>query len=479
MENDSLVTAVPTAFNKKDWFNHGRWVDPPLCGSFWSAWNSTKSVKQVFPKDTLGQMLFIDGNTLGMVADKHKMLKRLEELDKSQCVEIFAKEIESIAFATKKKHLDTLNKKSSPFEYIEFLFDTYQDMAGIWWLTLWLADELESYLFKSYPSLDRKKVFASVESIRKRTWLEEQSRGIKKIAGMLYGLKHDLKSEDITLDFISQYPEVFNRVKEHVKEFAWFGTHRWSGEGYNLEKCLSELRKVVEEPPKDEEKTVAEEPSSLEKLMATLSFWRTHCAEVTAKVVFLSRPVLKGVAENNGLTYEELTFLTAREILGHLKNGEKLPNKLPERSNKYGHYIDDKGEEHVFVGAELQSLLGQLVRKSRTHLTEVKGSVANAKGTIVGKAKVLITHKDFEKFQEGDILFAAEATPEFVPIMKKAKAVVTDRGGITSHAAIVSRELGVPCIVGAKDATTIFKDGETVEVDSERGLIKKVIDLGQ
>ena len=64
--------------------------------------------------------------------------------------------------------------------------------------------------------------------------------------------------------------------------------------------------------------------------------------------------------------------------------------------------------------------------------------------------------------------------PEFLPLMKKAKAIITDEGGITCHAAIVSRELGIPCIIGTKIATKVLKDNDLVEVDAEKGIVRKI-----
>jgi len=72
---------------------------------------------------------------------------------------------------------------------------------------------------------------------------------------------------------------------------------------------------------------------------------------------------------------------------------------------------------------------------------------------------------------EGDVLVAEMTTPDFIPAMKRAVAIVTDRGGRTAHAAIVSRELGIPCIVGAEKATTFLRDGEIVSVDGSRGKV--------
>ena len=74
--------------------------------------------------------------------------------------------------------------------------------------------------------------------------------------------------------------------------------------------------------------------------------------------------------------------------------------------------------------------------------------------------------------ENGDILVTRLTTPDFVVAMKKAAAIVTDLGGITSHAAVTSRELKIPCIVGTKNATRILKRGEMVEVDADQGIVK-------
>ena len=65
-------------------------------------------------------------------------------------------------------------------------------------------------------------------------------------------------------------------------------------------------------------------------------------------------------------------------------------------------------------------------------------------------------------------------TPDFVPAMEKAAAIVTDRGGILCHAAIVSREMSKPCIIGTKIATKVLKDGDLVEVDADKGVVRKI-----
>ena len=92
-------------------------------------------------------------------------------------------------------------------------------------------------------------------------------------------------------------------------------------------------------------------------------------------------------------------------------------------------------------------------------------------GIGTGNVKVLKSAKEIAKVEKGDVLVAPMTSPDFVPAMRKAQAIVTDAGGATSHAAIVSRELGIPCVVGTKEATRILKDGMVVTVDGQKGQV--------
>jgi len=94
-----------------------------------------------------------------------------------------------------------------------------------------------------------------------------------------------------------------------------------------------------------------------------------------------------------------------------------------------------------------------------------------APGVAQGRVRVLASPADGAQLQAGEILVAAMTTPDWVPTIRRAAALVTDGGGMTCHAAIVSRELGVPCVVGARHATTVLRTGELVTVDGARGRV--------
>jgi len=105
------------------------------------------------------------------------------------------------------------------------------------------------------------------------------------------------------------------------------------------------------------------------------------------------------------------------------------------------------------------------------NLDSLKGDIA-CNGKIRGKVKVILLKEEIDSIKKGEILVTTMTTPLFLPAMKKASAIITDEGGITCHAAIISRELKKPCVIGTKFASHTFKDGDFVEVDADNGVVR-------
>jgi pyruvate,water dikinase len=110
-------------------------------------------------------------------------------------------------------------------------------------------------------------------------------------------------------------------------------------------------------------------------------------------------------------------------------------------------------------------------------ITELKGVSANP-GIVRGVARILLAN-DIEEsrrfrtsFAQGEILVTEMTQPNIMDIAKRAGGIVTDEGGMLSHAAIISREFRIPCVVGTHKATKVLKDGDMVEVDAEKGVVK-------
>jgi len=162
--------------------------------------------------------------------------------------------------------------------------------------------------------------------------------------------------------------------------------------------------------------------------------------------------------------------------------GKKLDiNEIAGKRKIAGVFTDKDGVTRLVPAEELAkftSFLDKIHRnqdKDGTNLSEsiVKGFSAN-KGIVRGVVKIVLSSKDFDKLQPGEILVTTMTSVDFVPVMERAAAFVTNEGGITSHASIVSREMGKPCIIGTKIATKILKDGDLVEVNADEGIVRVI-----
>lgn len=99
-----------------------------------------------------------------------------------------------------------------------------------------------------------------------------------------------------------------------------------------------------------------------------------------------------------------------------------------------------------------------------------RGIIAS-KGKITGIVRVIISHREFSSFKEGEILVTEKTDPSFTLLINKAAGVITETGGIGSHASIVTREIGIPCIVSAKGITKKVKTGQKITLDAEDGCV--------
>ena len=118
----------------------------------------------------------------------------------------------------------------------------------------------------------------------------------------------------------------------------------------------------------------------------------------------------------------------------------------------------------------LERLQGDKMKEEKKVI--LKGVPASP-GIVKGKVKIILSPADVSNFEDGEILVAPLTNPHFTPAILKAIAIVSEVGGILSHPAIVARELGIPCVTGAIDATKILKNGKEVIVDGNQGVVSE------
>ena len=200
---------------------------------------------------------------------------------------------------------------------------------------------------------------------------------------------------------------------------------------------------------------------------------------VSKTLTIIGRIALQ-ILSNAGIPEEMIKYYSASEVL--LGKEYLVTNKEDFLRRKEGvammYFVDESTLPQIeFVEYEkakkmlLENYDASISDKVKRDIREFKGQVACAGGVIRGVVKVIHDPKNADDFNFGDILVTSMTRPEFVPLMKKAAAIITNEGGIASHAAIVSRELKVPCITGTKIATKILKTGDSIEVDTNTGTI--------
>jgi len=194
--------------------------------------------------------------------------------------------------------------------------------------------------------------------------------------------------------------------------------------------------------------------------------------ETFVKTIYYHDDILEEIGRRLGYKLEDLQYFTLKEILP-LKEGAKLDLEELKRRKKGLVYELDQGVEKIYSGDEAIARAEQELSFNYSQAKEIKGTPASL-GFAQGKVRIIFAQKDFSKMMQGDILVTGMTRPEYMPIMKKAAAIITDEGGVTCHAAITARELNVPCIIGTRIATKVLKDGDLIEVDANKGIVKKL-----
>ncbi len=292
-------------------------------------------------------------------------------------------------------------------------------------------------------------------------------------------------------------PAILKKVQQHYQRY-FYVKFMWLGKDgvYSFDHYLKELVKLIGRginPAKELKKVQCElrqqivKQRALVKKLKIKNPWKQVFVEwgdfMVTKIyrryaqiyaIYRMQPVLKEIAKRTKLSLKEVRLMLNGEVKQALLQGKISRKSLRERT-KLGVYYFEQGQEAVFTGSKAEELVKKAEKSYIQEVQEFQGQVGCV-GKATGTVKKIFRTKDMVKMNKGDILVSIATDPDIVPAMKKAAAIVTEQGGVTSHAAIVSRELNIPCVIGTKVATRVLKDGDRVEVDATKGVVKKVKD---
>ena len=213
--------------------------------------------------------------------------------------------------------------------------------------------------------------------------------------------------------------------------------------------------------------------SKLSNIVTDLSDYRTYFKLKISGIKFIFRDFFIEISSLAKLDPEIFyNSYTISDIKRLIKNKKSLPISLVKQRNKYYCYIVKNLKSEINYDLKYKSILKKYFLPNRE--VQITGAVA-CSGNVVGVA-VVSSSNELKKIKEssliGNILVTTMTDPSIMPFIRNCIGIVTDEGGLTSHAGIVSRELNIPCIVGTKIGTQVIKTGDKIELDAINGIIR-------
>jgi len=287
-------------------------------------------------------------------------------------------------------------------------------------------------------------------------------------------------------------------IKKHWKNYCWLPL--WSIHHKPLSKQYfeTEIKNILQniDNPKDElariKKLEKENAEKLEKAFEKIKAPKTLARQVKflqeyihlrvfrknaiCQAHYYHLPLFHEAGKRIGLTKKETRLLSHNEII------DCLLNKISKKDIRKIVKDRQKGWAILMLNGKMKTIIGKdkiieaierynIVSPSQTMKRIIKGNPAS-QGKARGKAKIIGKLSELDKVEKGDVLITKMTTPDYMIAIHKASAIVTDEGGVTCHAAIVSREFNIPCIIATKNATQVLNDNDLVEVNAYKGIVQ-------
>ncbi|MBU0471559.1 MAG: hypothetical protein KKF89_00030 [Nanoarchaeota archaeon] len=417
------------------------------------------------------------GKAFNKWSEKNIFKNNLSKLSDKEIVSLFRK------FTDKQAKMYTYGTILPLLDFIEFSF---------------VESNLKKFLRKKVDEQDFNKYYEVFTQPIKNSFAQDQEECLLRLMAQFYSNKwiNNIKNKKLSeLKII--HPDFYKKLKSHAEKYAWV-YYVYMGPAYDENNFLDFIKDYLNKkvnPSEELEKIVRKKENFkmlkqeyLEKLRPD-DFNRV-ILNLAGKIVW-AKPARKDFQSKSYYYLESLLREICKRLDITLMQCWSFTPELLEETFKKGcvdkELLNSIYKFHIIIPADDDTVLllvgeeAKRFQKKNIHykddlnldISEVKGSCAQP-GKAKGFVKIINQPSDMNKMNEGDILVSIATTPSIVLAMKKAAAIVTDEGGITSHASIVSRELGITCVVGTKIATKVFKDGDLVEVDADNGVVKRI-----
>ncbi len=302
--------------------------------------------------------------------------------------------------------------------------------------------------------------------------------------------------EEIVPKLQQGHPEFYTKLVAHTKKYSWV-YYVYAGPAYTEKDFVAFLQDYLARnvDPAAELKRRAQRRREVEqrkehylKQLKPDKFMR-HILQLMGKIVW-AKPrrkdlqsksywhierLLLEIGKRLGIQLDEVRNYTIDELEAALEHQTPLDHKAAAARKHLHVCITEPAGIQLMVGKEAEQWIESTMKTEEAVSAsegQLRGTPACLGAPVTGTVKVINDPSEMGKMSYGDILVSVVTTPSIVPAMKKAAAIVTDEGGLTCHAAIVSRELNIPCVVGTQRGTATLKDGDQVEVDASEGTVR-------
>lgn len=360
---------------------------------------------------------------------------------------------------------------------------------------------LNYYLKEKCSKEEQDKYHAIFTEPIANSFAQDQEEGLLRIISKNYSDKQwleDVKKKELK-DIKNKHSKFYKDLERHTEKHAWV-YYSYNGPESKLEDFFDFIKdylvknehpdKILEKLNKKKAEIVKEkndffkkyQPNEHEKKMLHLSgklLWgKPRRKDFQSKAYYYVRKLQLEIARRLNLSLDQVRSTPFDMMYDALVNNKEVDTKIINSIRKIHVVVpNDNDTVNILTGKEAEEFHKNIKRISSNNYDDIKeiaGSIA-FRGKVEGIVKIINTPSDMSKMEYGDILVSAQTSPSIISAMKKASAFVTDEGGLTCHAAIVSREMNTPCVVGTKIASHVLKDGDRVEVDAEKGIVRKLV----
>lgn len=298
--------------------------------------------------------------------------------------------------------------------------------------------------------------------VQKNGWSKQIKNGLKKLHQKYIWLPlWTVAADPLEESYFKDAVEALSKSEKHLLKEV----DRIKSEQQEREKKLKQLLTSLH---------AQKNLTDLVDLLQAYMFLRTYRKNIISKAHFLHLPMILEIGRRMKIDHD-ITLASYEEMIDFLKEGKNI-SKITLAKRKHGWaVIAFNGVIKIISGADEVLEVMEQLQIGNNPIPEPTHQILNGRpacrGKVIGKVKIIKNLRELSKLEKGDVLVARMTTPDFVPSLGKISAIVTDEGGVTCHAAIVSREFGIPCIVGTGNATQILRDADEVEVNANDGIV--------